>query len=237
MRKKLLALCVAMVSCIAFAQYKMVVVLKDGTEVKYQVADVDSIRIEDGEEIAAVPVEETGLRFVYDDVTMTATVTYHENLNFKKGNYESAEITIPLQVLYDGKTYDVTKIGKRAFMFCESLTSINIPNSVTEIEDEAFTYCESLTSIVIPSSVTKMGVCFGDCTSLASVEIPNSITEIEYNTFYSCKSLTSIEIPNSVTEIGQHAFASCEALKKARVPKGCTLGEYAFPSTCEIEWY
>ena len=43
MRKELLALCVAMFSCIAFAQYKMVVVLKDGTEVKYQVAYVDSI--------------------------------------------------------------------------------------------------------------------------------------------------------------------------------------------------
>lgn len=44
-----------------------------------------------------------------------------------------------------------------AFSYCESLTSIEIPDSVTSIGDYAFNNCESLASIVIPKSVTCIG--------------------------------------------------------------------------------
>ena len=46
--------------------------------------------------------------------------------------------------LYDG----VKKIGERAFVCCDSLTEINIPDSVTTIESYAFEFC-SLESVVI----------------------------------------------------------------------------------------
>lgn len=78
-------------------------------------------------------------------------------------------------------------ICDRAFSWCESLTSINIPDSVTSIGNEAFSWCESLTDINIPHSVTSIG---------------NSA-------FYECRSLTSINIPNSVTSIGESAFYKC----------------------------
>ena len=51
----------------------------------------------------------------------------------------------------------VKVIGNNALGCCESLTSINIPNSVTNIGDEAFYACKSLTSINIPNSVTNIG--------------------------------------------------------------------------------
>ena len=51
----------------------------------------------------------------------------------------------------------VTSIGEMAFYFCESLTSITIPDGVTSIGEIAFYYCESLTSITIPDSVTSIG--------------------------------------------------------------------------------
>ena len=51
----------------------------------------------------------------------------------------------------------VKVIGNRTFERCDSLTSINIPNSVTNIGDEAFHVCKSLTSINIPNSVTNIG--------------------------------------------------------------------------------
>lgn len=51
----------------------------------------------------------------------------------------------------------VKVIGNSAFRGCNSLTSINIPNSVTTIGKQAFADCESLTSINIPNSVTTIG--------------------------------------------------------------------------------
>ena len=38
----------------------------------------------------------------------------------------------------------VISIGDKAFCFCNSLTSITIPDSVTSIGDEAFSGCERL---------------------------------------------------------------------------------------------
>ena len=42
-------------------------------------------------------------------------------------------------------------------LYCTSLTSVTIPNSVTSIGDEAFHDCTSLTSVTIPNSVTSIG--------------------------------------------------------------------------------
>ena len=58
----------------------------------------------------------------------------------------------------------VKVIGNNAFWWCDSLTNINIPNSVTNIGYEAFECCRSLTNINIPNSVTYIGYnAFSDC--------------------------------------------------------------------------
>lgn len=51
----------------------------------------------------------------------------------------------------------VKVIGNGAFAFCNSITIINIPNSVATIGESAFLGCESLTNINIPNSVTTIG--------------------------------------------------------------------------------
>ena len=79
----------------------------------------------------------------------------------------------------------VKVIGNMAFGMCESLTNINIPNSVTTIGYSAFAYCDSLTSINIPNSVTTIGDwAFRACKSLTSITIPNSVVIIIGNPFY-----------------------------------------------------
>ena len=113
----------------------------------------------------------------------------------------------------------VKVIGDKAFGWCGSLISINIPNSVTTIGDSAFFGCESLTSINIPNSVTTIGIeAFWACKSLISINIPNSVTTIGFEAFWACKSLISINIPNSVTTIGDRAFGCCKSLTSISIP-------------------
>ena len=124
----------------------------------------------------------------------------------------------------------VEVIGNGAFAFCNSLTIINIPNSVTTIGESAFGGCESLTNINIPNSVTTIGKsAFGWCKSLTNINISNSVTTIGYLTFWSCESLTNINIPNSVTTIGKSAFGWCKSLTNINIPNSVTIiGDRAF---------
>ena len=133
-------------------------------------------------------------------------------------------------------------IGGWAFAYCESLTSVTIPDSVTTIEGCAFAGCESLkefkgkfaadngrclikdntiiayaeasgTTYTIPNSVTTIrDDAFYDCNSITSVTIPDSVTTIGVHAFYRCESLTSVTIGNSVTKIGWGAFEDCTSL-------------------------
>lgn len=124
----------------------------------------------------------------------------------------------------------VTTIGDWAFDGCDSLTSINIPNGVTTIEESAFGVCRFLTNINIPNSVATIGRrAFEWCISLTSINIPNSVTTIGNSAFEGCKSLTSINIPNNVNTIGKSAFLGCESLTNINIPNSVTtIGDGAF---------
>ncbi len=138
----------------------------------------------------------------------------------------SGDITIPATL----GGYSVTTIGDYAFAYCDSLTSVTIPDSVTTIGERAFYSCNSLTSITIGDSVTTIGYdAFAYCYSLTSVTIPDSVTTIGDWAFVCCRSLTSITIPNSVTTIGSGAFGECYNLTNATIGDSvATIGEGAF---------
>ncbi len=116
-------------------------------------------------------------------------------------------------IVFDG---DVTAVGYSAFMECETLASITIPNNVNYIGQQAFRRCVNLQSINIPEGVTEIkDSAFSFCTSLANVKLPNSLTTIEGDAFFQCQSLTSITIPESVTYIDTESsvFCICNNLK------------------------
>ena len=66
------------------------------------------------------------------------------------------ELIIPSTITYNNSNYSVTSICDKAFLDCNGLTSVTIPDSVTSIGSSAFYDCDGLTSIIIPTSVTNI---------------------------------------------------------------------------------
>ena len=136
---------------------------------------------------------------------LSTEITEEERYNAIKDEY-GAEYTADglklIRVPYNVKYYKIKDgtrvIGDKAFMYCKSLNSIEIPDSVLSIGDRAFGWCKSLTSI----------------------EIPDSVKSIGNYAFWECTSLNSIAIPDSVKSIGDGAFSWCESLKEIYIPKG-----------------
>ena len=146
-------------------------------------------------------------------------------------------------------------IGDEAFLDCESLTSITIPNSVTSIRYAVFwntgiyndkskwennvlyidnCLIEANRSISGAYSIKEntqliAGGAFEDCHHLTSITIPNSVTSIGEQAFYGCSDLISITIPNSVKSIGNYAFYGCSDLISITIPNSVkSIGNYAF---------
>ena len=137
-------------------------------------------------------------------------------------------------ITFDG---DVTSIGKYAFSYRRSLTSVTIPNSVTEIGERAFLYCTSLKAFYgkFASEDNRCLIVNGTLNAFAigcgatSYTIPDSVTSIGDDALRNCYSLTSVTIPNSVTKIGNYAFTDCDSLTNITIPDSVTsIGEDAF---------
>lgn len=122
---------------------------------------------------------------------------------------QGGSIEIPSEI--NGVT--VTKIGPTAFLDCDNLTSVVIPNTVTELIMSAFRNCKNLVSVIMPDSVTHLGAfAFSDCSSLISIKISKNISTIGIYAFSGCTSLESIIIPSCLTTICDNAFKGCTNL-------------------------
>lgn len=84
-----------------------------------------------------------------------------------------------------------------------------IPQGTTRIEDYAFLCCQKLFSVTIPDTVKEIGEgAFGSCKNLTSITIPDSVEVIHDLAFSGCTSLKSVVLPPNVY-IMEDAFKDC----------------------------
>lgn len=124
----------------------------------------------------------------------------------------------------------MTTIGCLAFDGCNSLTQINMPESLTYLGSSVFRGCKDLTHMTIPKKITHIYLgLFNTCINLTQISIPKGVTAIDFDAFLNCSSLTKVNIPESVTEIGNAAFANCTRLSQINIPKSLKkIAKYAF---------
>ena len=136
----------------------------------------------------------------------------------------------------DGQSYSVIGIGsfKGNYVVIPAKYK-GLP--VTSIHGYAFMECDSIRFVSIPNSVTEIGkYAFKDCKSLLSVKIPNSVVSIGESAFYNCSLLIRVKMSDSVTSIGNYAFSGCSLLKKIKLPSSLTyIGERAFKDCYRLE--
>ena len=120
--------------------------------------------------------------------------------------YEGA-LEIPKTVIHNGVPFPVQSIGECAFMNCDTLTELIMPDGLQVIGEFAFWACYNLSEITIPARVTEIAEgTFMGCRSLAKVTFLGRVTSIGNDAFYGTRSLKHIDLPDSLTSLGSGAF-------------------------------
>lgn len=148
------------------------------------------------------------------------------------GSCKKSKINIPAKM----NGYPVTAIGDEAFRYCESLTSVSIPDSVTHIGDEAFGGCTGLTGTSYDNGIylgnennPYIYLWKANYQNVSSVTIHEDTKIIGNDVGWKCNQLTSLMIPDGVTSIGRSAFCNCENLESISIPDSVVfIGQYAF---------
>ena len=114
----------------------------------------------------------------------------------------SGDVTIPAQVTFEDKTYNVTGIGNYAFRN-SGLTSITLPEGLVSIGKEAI-YNTKITEITLPNSVTKLGEsCISENANLKTITVGKNIAQEKWGSWVFWRS-----------QGGYDVYMICDAMPK-----------------------
>jgi chitodextrinase len=105
--------------------------------------------------------------------------------------YTGSGTVVNIPSALEGKP--VTSLAQYAFSYA-TITSVTMPDSLVRIGGGVFVYCASLTSVQLANVVNIDTDAFQGCTSLTSIDIPTSTVSISYSAFTRCSSMTAINV-------------------------------------------
>ena len=182
----------------------------------------------------AYEFEASGFYFnIISENPATVEVTYGNN----PGIDYLGEKNLPSEVSFEGKNYTVTVIGTNAFIYCNYLESIRLPETIKEIKEFSFCNCSSLREINFPEGleIIEMGA-FETCMELTSLKFPSSLKEIGISSFGFCSQVEEIEFGENLQSIGILAFQGCSSLRTLSLPATVTeIGKNAFSYCLSLE--
>ena len=111
----------------------------------------------------------------------------------------------------------MTRIGKWAFAYCGSLTSVVIPDSVQYIGPNAFNSCDDLTihcnrGSAASSFAKKEGIPYIYPGGVHILVLPANLTAIGREAFANLTNVDEVHIPASVQSIDDSAFAGSDVV-------------------------
>ena len=100
----------------------------------------------------------------------------------------------------------------RAFKDCTNLQEVKLPDGVQIIGEFAFLRCNALTTVNLPQVTRIDNSAFRECTSLTTLALDNAAA-IGQDAFYGCTGLETLKIPKC-TRFGTYIVTGCKALTR-----------------------
>lgn len=156
-------------------------------------------------------------QFAFDAATGTIT------------GYQGYDVRVDVPAEIGGVA--VTAIGDEAFLNCNYLCFLTLPEGVEQIGSSAFEGCTRLLHVDFPSTLRTIGSrAFADSLQAWSLDFPEGLESIGDEAFvYAAKLSGALQLPQGLTSVGSRAFASTYWLEEVYVPDSVqTIGENAF---------
>ena len=171
------------------------------------------------------------------EIMIPNTVTYakdaFKNSRIEKAVLESGITKLPDKIFSEAESLSevdlpdtLTEIGQNAF-YNTSLTEIFLPAGTTVIGDYAFLKCESLGELTLPDGVTTLGKGFLERSAVTAITVPTTVTNASY-AFLNSR-IEHAEVVSGMIKLPDRMFSGARKLVRVQLPDSLlSIGDSAF---------